>query len=230
MTLLSFPDSRNLIETAVSRLEREIAGLLKSKSEVRILLTGGTLGIQFVEALRNCELPWSRIWLMFSDERFVPLNSPDRNEHQALNVWPELERLRLQRFPDEKPGLLAAASQLESQLEGELGPIGTNDAIFDITVLGMGPDAHVASLFPGHQAKGDWVVAEDNSPKPPSERLSLSYAALNRSNQVWFIAAGASKAWAVAQSLNEDSGVPASKVRGMDQTLWFVDQELTDAL
>lgn len=230
MTVLSFPDSENLIAAAVSRFEQEVNELLDTKSKVRVLLTGGTLGIQFVAALKHCPLPWSKVWLMFSDERFVALDSEDRNEHQALVAWPDLAQLGLKRFPDVSLGLESAAAQFDSQLELELGPISNSGSVFDITILGMGPDAHVASLFPGHQATGGWVLAESDSPKPPSERLSLSYGALNRSNQVWFLAAGESKLWAVKQSLDEESGVPASKVRGLVQTIWFVDQEITDAL
>ena len=65
--------------------------------------------------------------------------------------------------------------------------------VFDLVTLGLGPDGHVASLFPGHQGNGEWITAEQASPKPPSERLSLSYAALNRANQVWFSSLGRSK-------------------------------------
>lgn len=67
-------------------------------------------------------------------------------------------------------------------------------------------------------------------PKPPSERLSLSYQALNRSERVWFLAAGESKSWAVSQSLRADSGLPAASVRGISETVWYLDSEITDAL
>jgi 6-phosphogluconolactonase len=187
------------------------------------------LGIAFIEALAHLKLDWSRIWLMFSDERFVALDHEDRNEHQGITAWPELAK-HLKRFPDAEIELDEAAAMASRTLEQELGSIATAECCFDLTVLGMGPDAHVASLFPGHPKTSAWVIAEPNSPKPPSKRLSLSYQALNRSERVWFLAAGESKSWAVAQSRDALSGLPAGMVRGRTETVWYLDQEITDAL
>ena len=229
MSIRSFDSSGELIASAVSDFEALATELLSSKSEIKVLLTGGTLGIEFVAAMGKCNLDWSKIWLMFSDERFVGLEHPDRNEHQAISVWPELAGL-LNRFPANDIKLDGAREIVESEFENKFGAVEDSSTVFDLTILGMGPDAHVASLFPDHNAQGGWIIAESDSPKPPAERLSLSYAAVNRSERIWFLAAGEGKAWAVAQSLDENSGLPAAKMRGSLDTVWYLDQEITDAL
>lgn len=229
MSIRSFDSSVQLIDSAVSDFESLANKLLASKPQIKVLLTGGTLGIEFVAGMSKCNLDFSRIWLMFSDERFVGLEDSDRNEYQAISAWPELAE-HLTRFPGNDIGLEDARGVVENSFVAEFGPIEDSSAVFDLTILGMGPDAHVASLFPGHNAQGDWVIAEFDSPKPPSERLSLSYAAINRSERIWFLAAGDSKAWAVAQSLDQNSGMPAARVRGVLDTVWYLDQEITGAL
>lgn len=203
--------------------------VLELKPKARVLLTGGTLGIELLKELAGLDLPWSRVWLMFSDERFVSLEDQDRNEQQGINVWPELAQ-RLNRYPEANQDLIQAAAALEAGLCAELGAVAGEEAVFDISLLGMGPDAHVASLFPGRSSLGGWVVAEPDSPKLPRQRLSLSYDALNRAERVWFLAAGTSKVWAVKQSLRAGSGLPAAMVRGRAETRWFLDQEITAEL
>ena len=216
-----------LVTEAVDRFGKLVSDW-SGERKLRILLTGGTLGIEFcrVAATRNFDL--SKAELMFSDERFVALDHPDRNEAQALKVWPGLEKALL-RFPGISAPLDTAALEMDSQLTAQLGPIDNNDDVFDLTVLGMGPDGHIASLFPDHWAKGGWVVSEAHSPKPPSERLSLSYEALNRSARVWFLVSGDGKANAVRTAL-EGEELPAGRVAGSLETVWFMDSELRRAL
>lgn len=229
MTISSHANSAAILAATAVEFERVIRQNLQTKTKVRVLLTGGTLGIDLLGVLGKLDLPWDKIWLMFSDERFVPTDHPDRNERQAVALWPGLNQF-LNRYPEADRDILVAAAGLEAQLELELGSVGDAAAAFDITILGMGPDAHIASLFPGHDRSGGWVIAEPDSPKPPSQRLSLSYEALRRSERVWFMAAGKSKAWAIRQSLDADSGLPAARVRGSVETRWFLDQEITAEL
>jgi 6-phosphogluconolactonase len=102
---------------------------------------------------------------------------------------------------------------------------------FDVLMLGMGPDGHVASLFPGFpqlDADDRIAVAVTGSPKPPPERISLTFAALNRSTSVWFLVSGEEKSPAVARALAEGTDrheCPAAGVRGAEETIWFLDRE-----
>ena len=229
MTISSYPSPNALLQAVAKEFELAILKVLQEKPRAHVLLTGGTLGIELLKELAKLDLPWAKIWLMFSDERFVSQDHPDRNEQQGVGAWPELAQ-HLKRYPNPHQDLLQAAQSLETALSSEFGQVVGAEPVFDISILGMGPDAHVASLFPGHDRTGEWVIAEPESPKPPQQRLSLSYKALNRAERVWFLAAGTSKVWAVQQSLRADSGLPAAMVRGISETRWFLDQEITDAL
>lgn len=228
MSIRKASNPEALIELAAKDFFDLASDLLERQERIRLLLTGGTLGINFLAAIGKLALPWSRIWMMFSDERFVGLDHPDRNERQAIEVWAELET-HLVRFPEPSVGLASARELQDAKLRIELGEVADQSSVFDLCVLGMGPDAHVASLFPGHEESGDWVIAVSDSPKPPAQRLSLSYQALNRSERVWFMAAGEPKQWALTQSLNANSGLPAARVRGRE-TVWYLDSEITGEL
>ena len=224
MNLIVSKDNAELIGRASKDFEARVNELLSSQPKVRVLLTGGTLGIEFIAAMKGLRIDYSKVWLMFSDERFVPLTHPDRNEHQAIGAWSELEQYLL-RYPDSNQALSAA----RVELEGQISKVFEDGHGIDITILGMGPDGHVASLFPGHDQPGDWVIAEPSSPKPPAERLSLSYRALEQSGEVWFLASGESKAAAVSSALNSEE-LPAGRVRGKYETRWYLDAALNGAL
>jgi 6-phosphogluconolactonase len=104
-------------------------------------------------------------------------------------------------------------------------------------MLGVGPDGHVASLFPGSpelDVDDTIAVAVTDSPKPPPERVSLTYAALNRADEVWFVVSGADKAEAVGRALATPPAdlheIPAAGVRGEAATIWFLDHESASRL
>ena len=97
-------------------------------------------------------------------------------------------------------------------------------------MLGLGPDGHVASLFPGHPAldvTDRWAVAVTESPKPPPERVSLTFPALGRSRAVWFVVSGEDKADAVARALAPDGDLHDTPARGAGgdagEVVWFLD-------
>ena len=96
---------------------------------------------------------------------------------------------------------------------------------FDLVMLGMGPDGHVASLFPG-RPEGDSqehiAIAVLDAPKPPPERISLTFAAMDHTRRVWFVVSGADKADAAARAIEGDASLPAARVHGKDETLWHL--------
>ena len=224
-----FP-SKQLAGAIASDAAALIQQKLKTRPRFNLVLTGGTLGIETVKELGMLDLDWSRVEIWLGDERFVELDSADRNEGQAIAVWPRLAELNLHRFPSpEAHTLTEAAAAFSMKFESEFGELAAPDSVFDLVLLGMGPDGHVASLFPGVSHGPAWVVAEADSPKPPSERLSLSYEALNRADEVWFLVSGVAKADALREAL-AGSDLPAAKVSGMNETVWYLDQEISDAL
>ena len=222
-------------EELVSRVAWDFLALvsevLESKSLVNIVLTGGSLGIALIGELAKLNLDLTKLRFMFGDERFVAFDHEDRNEHQGISLFPELENKSLLRYPAASSDLSTGQALMNKAMNISYGNVEETWEVFDLVILGLGPDGHVASLFPGHQSNGEWITTEQASPKPPSERLSLSYAALNRANQVWFLASGAQKAAVVSSALyDEDRELPLAKVKGLQSTSWYLDKELSDAL
>ena len=221
------------LESLARKIATDVAAVINSALRTRpsfnLVLTGGTLGIATAEELGKQRVDWSRVFIWFGDERFVPLDHPDRNEAQALAVWPGLAEAKFRRYPDATVPLAQAAVDFSREFDVEFGVLEAADSVFDLVLLGMGPDGHVASLFPGHSHSPAWIVPEPASPKPPSERLSMSYEALNRADRVWFIASGAGKAEALRSGMRED-GLPVGRVRGLSETICYIDTGLSDAL
>jgi len=202
----------------------------QARGEVpQVALTGGTVARLVHSAIAaesgRYAVDWSRIVFWFGDERFVPRDSPDRNAGQARRDL--LDRVGATRVhevpaPEDVADVEAAASLYADLLRGE----GSGE--FDLVMLGMGPDGHVASLFPGsEQLDADGIaVAVRESPKPPPERVSLTFPSLNRSRAVWFLVTGAEKAAAVQRTWAFEGSVEETPARGISgpSVTWYVDQ------
>lgn len=219
-----YENSHELVEAAAKDLALYIENCLSQRDDCHLVITGGTVGISVLAAL----VPWltpiglNGLHIWWGDERFVSKFSPDRNDLQASEALLSKISIPAQNihpFPsNEDGGIEAAGLAFQEEIE-EASPE------FDIVLLGMGHDGHVASLFPGKNGKafGKWVVVEQNSPKPPKERMSLSYQAINSSQEVWFLVSGAEKAEAVA-AVFAGKDLPASKVQGKKTTKWYLDK------
>jgi len=172
---------------------------------------------------------WSRVEVWWGDERFLERDSDERNAVQARralldHVPVDPARVHEIASRDDVPDVEAAATAYAEELAAS-GP-----ARFDVVMLGLGPDGHVASLFPGHDEvhrSGTSAVPVHGSPKPPPERVSLTFERLNAADAVWVIVSGESKAAALAAALEPgDLGeCPARGVRARGETLWLVDAE-----
>lgn len=227
MQISSFPSQSE----QVSAVAEGIVELVEesTKDLFTLVVTGGGLGIKTLEELGKRIKNPSKLRIIFCDERFVELNSSERNEAQAIAVWPGIVTSQLIRYPQIDQNIMTAAHSLSSSLDEIFGEVSDAKVVFDLVLLGVGEDGHIASLFPGAKHPANWVVAESNSPKAPSERLSLSYEALNKSERVWFVVGGKSKA-AALRNIREGSDLPAAKVRGRTETIWWLDSELSDEL
>ncbi|MFM6979883.1 MAG: 6-phosphogluconolactonase [Micrococcales bacterium] len=226
-------DVSGVAQAAADAFIHFLAHTLETQAEAHVSITGGTAGIKTLEAIGSHEsigdVDWSRVHIWWGDERFVNGDSADRNAVQAYDGF--LAQLPLAHdkvhvFPaaDEIPDLDAAASNFAEHVQKYAGA-GFID--FDLTLLGMGPDGHIASLFPGKVEPGSGVsiYAEHDSPKPPAQRLSFSYEAINRSKQIWFLVAGADKADAAAVPFSDNpTALPVGRVAGIERTIWFIDQ------
>lgn len=224
-------NAMDVAQQTSSEIIETIKVVLSKKNSAHIALTGGTVGILTLEVLGKAiseeKLDISKVHFWWGDERFVESNSTDRNFIQAKNAMPnvlEAKSEKIHPFPSSDDGLELETAQREfaahmKKVFGEIQPA------MDLIILGMGPDGHVASLFPGMNHNGDLVVAVDNSPKPPPKRLSFSLDLINRSEKIIFVIAGIDKAEAVESvHRNPDCDLPAAKVEAKGQTLWIIDE------
>jgi 6-phosphogluconolactonase len=233
--VLVHPDGEALIAAVAARFMTKVVDLFDEFDEVNVVLTGGTAGADVQRSIATSgmrdTIDWSRVHFWWGDERFVPKNDPERNELQAreallgpLNI-PESN---IHPFPasDEIEDMDRAAAAYAEVLQ-QLAPEGAALPRFDITFLGVGPDGHIASLFPerDNTGVGKTVIAVRNSPKPPPNRLSLTLSAINTSQRVWMVLSGAEKASALGLALAGASPeeVPVAGVQGRKRTVFFVD-------
>lgn len=232
LLLRSSPD--DLAHAVAERLVVLLADVQAAGRVPAVALTGGSIAQRIhravLDAAARDEVDWSRVDFWFGDERYVPADSADRNALQAREALLDhlpVDPARVHEMPASDqgfPDLAAAADAYGDELHAR------GSGVFDLVMLGIGPDGHVASLFPGHGALAvdDAVaVAVPDSPKPPPERISLTFGALNRTREVWFVVSGREKAGAVARALgcSPVAETPAAGVRGQERTLWFLDEE-----
>lgn len=211
----------------------------QARGEVpHIGLTGGSIAEELHRELArraaDSSVDWSRVAFWWGDERFVAADSPDRNAGQAraslLDHVP-VDPANVHEVPasDQVPTAEDAAEAYGRAMREE------GAGFFEVLMLGIGPDGHCASLFPGHPAldvRDSVAIAVHDSPKPPPDRVSLTFEAMERSRAVWFIASGEGKAVAVARALAAEGSVaetPARGVRG-EETVWWLDEAAASSL
>ena len=217
-------DADAVAETAAQDLASNLSSLLDTQQEVNLVLTGGTVGIKTLSKLAPLvkDLDFSRLSIWWGDERFVVPDSPERNFLQAKDAL--LSRVQIPTgnihpMPSTEDGDLAeAAEAFAKTLESEAPN-------FDLVLLGMGGDGHVASLFPSSSPIefGRWIIAESYSPKAPAQRISLSYEALSSAKEVWFLVSGEDKSNAVSRVFAGEL-LPAGRVTARNLTKWYMDK------
>lgn len=245
-TVVVHPDPDALAEAVAARLVTAVLDAQAERGHAHVVLTGGTVGIAVLAAVARSRatdaVDWTRVDVWWGDERFLAPGDPERNETQARRALLDLVPLppgQVHPMPaDGDPGddVERAASRYAEELASAADP-GASPAVprFDVLLLGLGPDAHVASLFPGLpgvQEDTAVVVAVRDAPKPPPTRLSLTVPAIRSARQVWFVVAGADKESAVlaARGAHLPDEAPGSAVRGAQRTLWLLDRAAAGTL
>jgi 6-phosphogluconolactonase len=228
------PDRASLAAAMADDVAALLAELTPSSGGARVVLTGGTVARDLHRALatRADRVDWSRVTVLWGDERFVPLGDDDRNDGQGTeDLLAHVPVGTVHRMPSPDDGLdLEAGAATYARVVEDL--LAERDApALDLVMLGIGPDGHVASLFPGHDHPDALVVAEPDSPKPPPARISLSMPLICRASRVWFVASGEEKADAVRGSVLDDPpALPAGLARGLDETRWYLDEAAASRL
>lgn len=238
-------DKDLMAQAAAARLITKIVDAQAARGSASVVLTGGRNGNALLDAIAGAAardaVDWARLDLWWGDERFLPDGDPERNLTQAraalLDSVP-LDPARLHPIPasDGPDGNdpEAAAERYAAELTKAAQPGGRSlidghsVPSFDVLLLGVGPDTHVASLFPEHPGVRETerpVIAVRGAPKPPPTRISLTLPAIRAAREVWLLAAGEDKAKAVAIALGGAGEIqaPAAGARGTHRTLWLLD-------
>lgn len=235
-------DRAALASAVAARFITKVIDLLDEQDFVHVVLTGGGVGTAILSEIGASEardsIDWARVHIWWGDERWVTAGHEDRNDAAAFTALLDhvaLVPAHIHPFPARSNGAngdagLDAAAEAHSRTLAEAASDGRMLPVFDITFLGVGPDGHIASLFPDTGSISDnssTVLAVRDSPKPPSERLTLSLQAINTSDRIWLCLTGADKASALGLALAGASPehVPVAGAYGQRRTVFFVDAD-----
>lgn len=236
--------SSDLLAKAIAaRLITRLVDAQAARGAASVVLTGGGLGTAVLREVAanpaRDAVDWRLVDVWWGDERFLPAGDPERNETQAraalLDTVPlSPERVHAVAAADDTAPE-AAAEDYAAQLARAARPEDHGDVPrFDVLMLGVGEEGHIASIFPESPALYDdrSVVAVHGSPKPPPVRVSLTLRAINAAAEVWLLTSGAAKAAAVAMALGGagEVQVPAAGARGRSRTLWLLDRAAASKL
>jgi len=206
---------------------------LASSGPFRVALSGGSTPKRLYELLASDDFrtrfPWERVLWYWGDERLVPQDHPDSNyrmTREAMlahapvppeNVFP----VPVDGTPDE------CALRYEQTLQEAYGApiLNPSKPLFDINLLGLGPDGHTASLLPGEPVLDErkrWVVAVPHG--RPEVRITMTYPVLESSRRVAFVVTGEEKAAIVSAIRTGEGQVPAARIKPVGELIWFLDR------
>ncbi|MBO9578614.1 MAG: 6-phosphogluconolactonase [Microbacteriaceae bacterium] len=220
-------------ERVIARLNQVIGEF----DEANVVLTGGSIGIGVLAAINASanrdSVRWDRVSFWWGDERWLPRGDEERNDRQAREALLDhipVDEARVHPFPADGEGLtLDEAAEAYAAELAAAAPDHLPLPPFDITFLGVGPDGHICSIFPGTPTVRETVktvVPVRNSPKPPPERLTLTLPVINSSARVVVVLAGADKASVLGLALAGASPdeVPLAGVKARRRTTIHVDR------
>ena len=225
-------DPASVVEATADRFVDAARSAIDERGVFRVALSGGGTPKQvyplLLEPRRRDAVDWRAVEFFWGDERSVPPDHPESNFGVAYQMLiahlPDVRPDRIHRMPAEAPDLETAALSYESELRLAFGARGSGPPAFDLIWLGMGPDGHTASLFPGSTALDEherWVVG-NWAPSQATWRMTLTFPVLDAGRDVLFVVTGADKAQALREIREGPSALPAARVAG-DQVEWIVD-------
>jgi len=212
-----FDDIESLAQEAASAVVEAYQGAIVKHGTFQWVLAGGGTPKRCYELLRDAPINWSDVEVYFGDERCLPRGDSERNDTMAAEaLFSHVD------IPDEnihciaaELGARAAADAYDLLLSNKRAP--------DLVLLGMGEDGHTASLFPGHHCPDDRLaIAVFEAPKPPPERVSMSFKAINRAAKKIIMSAGVGKREAFDR-IKQGEKLPAGNI---ETPIWFVDSAL----
>jgi 6-phosphogluconolactonase len=227
------PDPDAVADAAADRFVSAARDAIAARNVFRVALSGGStpkaVYPRLLQPARRDAVDWSRVEFFWGDERAVPPDDAESNFGVAyrmlLTKLPDVRTDRIHRMQAEAQDIDAAALVYEAELRLAFRVVGDDPPAFDLIWLGMGPDGHTASLFPGSEALGEttrWVVG-NWAPELATWRMTMTYPVLNAGRDVIFVVTGADKQDALARIRAGGSGLPADGVRA-SSVEWLVDE------
>ena len=212
--------------TAAARFENAVRDAVAARGVFSCALPGGSVAEAFFPEFAGLALPWEQVHVFFGDERAVPPGDPASNVGLARRLWLDAVPATVHEMAADRVDLAAAAASYAAELRATLG----DPPRLDVALLGMGPDGHVCSLFPGHpllQETARWVAEITDSPKPPPRRLTLTLPVLAAARAVWIGAFGAQKAPIIREAIEDTrSRLPvALAARSGPAALFLLDRD-----
>jgi len=230
--IIAVADAEALARAAADRLMARIAD---NNGRIAICLTGGSSPKKLYELLSTeayrARIPWDRTHWFIGDERFVPVDDPRNNMAMArkifLDAFAPASRIHPIPTGTASPDESALRYQRELKSFYDADHLDGARPLFDLVLMGVGPDGHTASLFPGYPALGEterWVVGVPQANVEPFvPRVTLTLPALASCREMLFELSGAPKRAILTQVL-KDKNLPASRARSVGETVFLVDQ------
>jgi 6-phosphogluconolactonase len=229
--IIAVADATALAKAAAERI---IARISSNRSRIAICLTGGSSPKQLCELLANepyrSRIPWDRVHWFIGDERFVPASDPLNNMAMARRIF--LDRCapagHVHPIPTDGGSPDQAALRYETELKSFYGAdrLDSTQPLFDVVLMGVGPDGHTASLFPGNPAVAEterWVVGVPQAHVEPFvPRVTLTLPALGSCHEMLFEVSGPDKRAILTRVLSGED-LPASRAQSMGETTWLAD-------
>mgnify|MGYP000035302052 CR=1 FL=1 len=234
-----FNEAESLAQQCVEEVLQIADQAIKERGSFHFITAGGSTPNRCYQILSEKQADWQHWHIYMGDERVLPFNNAERNSQALLTHW-----LNKQQIPVKNIHFINTEAGASKSAQSYANLIETVDS-FDVCLLGMGEDGHTASLFPGHENSDTVqsffaessensknqpskqpapIIIENDSPKPPSQRVSLSYATLTKCDLVIKLITGQSKQNAIQQWLNTNEQLPIKKAQGK-QTKVYISQD-----
>lgn len=235
-TVEVLPDKAALVQRSLELILDKLKLAIAERNQFTIALAGGSTPKPLYEALAEQDLPWDKIHVFWGDERYVPPDHPDSNEGMARQAWLDkvsIPAANIHPMPTDESDPAIAAQKHEQQLQAFFQTALGSFPTLDVILLGIGDDAHTASLFPHTAALGvrDRLITVGNKDGQP--RITFTAPLINQARCVMFLVSGASKQAALSQIFAADADeqtYPARLIQPQGELWWLLDQTAGEQL
>ncbi|MBE9198700.1 MULTISPECIES: 6-phosphogluconolactonase [unclassified Nodularia (in: cyanobacteria)] len=223
------PDISALVARSLELILSQLSTAIEQRGQFTIALAGGSTPKPLYEAIADQKLPWDKIHIFWGDERYVPADHPDSNELMARRAWldrVDIPAANIHSVPTLDGDPTVSAAKYEQHLREFFNSSPQDFPALDVVLLGMGDDAHTASLFPHTPALKvhDRLITVGN--KDGNPRITFTYPFINAARSVIFVVAGANKRPALAQvfaAVADDFTYPSRLIQPQGELLWLLD-------